>query len=331
MKTLLLNRDQVGRLICMKEVIETVEEAYKAFNSGQVIQPPYNCIHLPPPRGEIDFKLGYCESNEMISMKASSGGFPNNPTEHGVPSGMGTILLFDARSCALVCVMDGSLLTGLRTGAAGAVSVKVLARKNARKVTSIGTGHQARMQIRAIQEVMKIEEIHAWDHHPETLARYKADIEREFGIPVVMAPTKQEAVEQADILITTTRGKGSVVEAAWVQPGTHIVAIGTDTQGKQEFEPEIFRNAKIVNDSVAQCIEKGETWHPLHHHIITEADIHGELGEILLGKKPGRESDEEITIFDSTGMAIQDNTTSAKIYRNAIENNTGTFFEFIPS
>ncbi len=329
MKTLLLNKEDVGRLICMKEVIGTVEEAYKAFNSGQVNQPPYTCIHLPPPRGEIDFKLGYCEANEMISMKASSGGFPNNPTEHGVPSGMGTILLFDARSCALVCVMDGSLITGLRTGAAGAVSVKALARRNARKITSIGTGKQARMQIRAIHEVMTIEAIHAWDHHPENLALYKADIEREFGIPVVMARSMQEAVEQADILITTTRGKSSLVEAAWVRPGTHIVAIGTDTYGKQEFEPEIFRGAKIVNDSIAQCIEKGETWHALNRSIIRREDIHAELGEILLGKKPGRETDHEITIFDSTGMAIQDNTTAAKIYRNAIASGTGTTFEFI--
>lgn len=330
MKTLLLNKEEVGRLICMKEVIATVEEAYKAFNSGQVNQPPYTCIHFPPPRGEIDFKLGYCESNEMISMKASSGGFPNNLAEHGVPSGMGTILLFDARTCALVCVMDGSLITGLRTGAAGAVSVKVLARENARKITSIGTGNQARMQIRAIHEVMKIEEIHAWDHHPENLARYKVDIEREFGIPVVMARSMQEAVEQADILITTTRGKGSLVEAAWIQSGTHIVAMGTDTYGKQELEPEIFRNAKIVNDSMAQCIEKGETWHPLNQNIITQANIHAEIGEILLGKKPGRETDDEITIFDSTGMAIQDNTTAAKIYRNAFASQTGTTFEFIP-
>ena len=264
-------------------------------------------------------------------MKASSGGFPNNPTEHGVPSGMGTILLFDARTCALICVMDGSLITGLRTGAAGAVSVKALARKNAKTITSIGTGNQARMQIRAIREVMTIEAIHAWDHHPQTLAQYKADIEREFGIPVVMARSKQDAVEQADILVTTTRGKGSLVEAAWVRPGTHIVAIGTDTQGKQELEPEIFRNAKIVNDSIAQCVEKGETWHPLHKNIISKDDIHAEIGEILLGKKPGRETDDEITIFDSTGMAIQDNTTSNLIYRNAIASNTGTAFEFIRS
>ena len=328
MKTLLLKKEEVSRLICISEVIGTVEEAYKAFNSDQVEQPDYIGIHLPSPRGEIDFKLGYYKANEVISMKASSGGFINNPTAHGVPSGMGTILLFDARSCALICVMDGSLITGLRTGASGAVSVKALARKNAKKITSIGTGNQARMQIRTINEIMKIEEIHAWDSNPDTLSKYKTDIESEFGIPVIMANSKKEAVEQADILITTTRGKGSLVEADWVKPGTHIVAIGTDQQGKQELDPEIFRNAKVVVDSIAQCTEKGETWHPLNKNIITKDDIHGEIGEILLGKKPGRENDEEVTIFNSTGMAIQDNTTSSKIYRNAIERNVGTFFEF---
>ncbi|WP_044870101.1 ornithine cyclodeaminase family protein [Pseudomonas sp. LFM046] len=329
MKTLLLNKAEVGRLISMEEVIGTVEEAYKAFSAGQVVQPDYIGIHLPEPRGEIDFKVGYCKTNEIISMKASSGGFLDNPAAHGVPNGMGTVLLFDARSCALICVMDGSLLTGLRTGASGAVSVKALARKNAKKITCIGTGNQARMQIRAISLVMQIEEIHAWSRSPETRERFKADIEGEFGIPVHLADSKQEAVEQADILITTTRGKGSLVEASWVKPGTHIVAIGTDMKGKQELDPEIFRHAKIVNDSISQCIEKGETWHPLNAKIIGLDDIHGELGEILLGTKPGRENDEEITIFDSTGMAIQDNTTAEKIYRNALENNVGTFFAFL--
>ena len=329
MKTLLLRKDEVGRLISMKEVIGTVEEAYKAFNSDQVLQPGYMSIHLPSPRGEIDFKAGYNKLDEVISMKASSGGFIDNPTAHGVPNGMGTILLFDARSCALVCVMDGSLITGLRTGAAGAVSVKVLARKDAKAIASIGTGNQARMQIRAIGEVMRIEKIHAWDSSPDALSRYKADIEGEFGIRVVAAHSKKEAVEQADILVTTTRGKGTLVEAGWIKPGTHIVAIGTDQRGKQELDPEIFRNAKVVNDSIEQCTEKGETWHPLNENIIRRDDIHAELGEILLGTKPGRETEDEVTIFDSTGMAIQDNTTATRIYRNAIDRNVGTFFEFL--
>lgn len=329
MKTLLLKKEEESKLICMKEVIDRVEEAYKAFNSNQVEQPDYIGIHLPSPRGEIDFKTGYHKTSEVISMKASSGGFIDNPATHGVPNGMGTILLFDARSCALICVMDGSLITGLRTGASGAVSVKALARKNAKKITSIGTGNQARMQIRAINEVMKIEEIHAWSRSSETISKYKADIEAEFGIPVIIADSKKEAVEQADILITTTRGKGSLVEADWVKPGTHIVAIGTDQRGKQELDPEIFRNAKIVVDSIAQCTEKGETWHPLNENIITQDDIYGEIGEILLGKKPARENDEEVTIFDSTGMAIQDNTTANKIYNNAVDRGVGTFFNFL--
>ncbi|APG87852.1 ornithine cyclodeaminase (plasmid) [Sinorhizobium americanum CCGM7] len=328
MQTLLLKKDEVRRLIGMTEVIDAVEEAYKAFNSDQVEQPDYIGIDLPSPRGEIDFKLGYYKANEVISMKASSGGFLDNPTAHGVPNGMATIFLFDARSGALICVMDGSLILGLRTGASGAVSVKALARKDARKITSVGTGNQARMQIRAINEIMKIEEIHAWDNNRDTLFKYKTDIESEYGIPVIMANSKREAVEQADILITTTRGKGSLVEADWVKPGTHIVAIGTDQRGKQELDPELFRNAKLVVDSISQCTEKGETWHPLDRNIITRSDIHGEIGEVLLGRKPGRESDDEITIFDSTGMAIQDNTTASKIYQNAAANNVGTFFQF---
>ena len=312
----------------MKDVIAAVEDAYRAYSGGQVIQPGYMSIHLPEPRGEIDFKPGYSMANEVISIKASSGAFAENPARYGLPTGMGTILLFDARTCALICVMDGSLITGLRTGAAGAVSVKALARKDAGIIASIGTGNQARMQIRAISEVMRIREVYAFDGDVEALARYKSDVETQFGVPVVMAASRRQAVEHADILITTTRGKGPLVEAAWIRPGTHIIAIGTDQRGKQELDPEIFRNARIVNDSMEQCTAKGETWHPLDKGIITPEDIHGEIGEILLGKKAGRHNDAEITIFDSTGMAIQDCTTACTIYNTALQQKKGTYFAF---
>ncbi|MCM2292379.1 ornithine cyclodeaminase family protein [Allorhizobium sp. BGMRC 0089] len=328
MQTLLLSKDQVKGLIGIDQVIDAVEDAYRAFSSRQVEQPDYIGIRLPGGRGEIDFKLSYHSQAEMISMKAHSGGFIDNPQMHGVPNSMGTILLFDARNGALVCIMDGSLITGLRTGAAGAVSVKALARKNARIIASIGTGHQARMQIRAIREVMQIDEIHAWSRTPETLSAYRHDIEREFQIPVTTAVCARDAVEKADIVITTTRGKGKLVEANWVKPGTHIIAIGADARGKQELDPELFRNATIVVDSLPQCTQKGETFHPLADNIIKVDDIHAEIGEILLGIKPGRTSDTEITIFDSTGMAIQDNTTAGSIYRNALANAVGSFFSF---
>jgi len=328
MKTLLLNKEDVQRLIEMKDVIPAVEAGYKAFCSGQVIQPGYMSVHLPAPRGEIDFKAGYCSANEAISIKASSGGFSENPTKYGLPSGMGTILLFDGVTCALTCIMDGSLITGLRTGAAGAVSVKLLARKDAGVLTCVGTGKQARMQIRAISQVMHIEEICAWNRSESGAQRFKDDIEAELGIPVRLCSREQEAVSAGDIVITTTRGAGPVVEAGWVKPGTHIIAIGTDVRGKQEWDPEIFRGAKIVCDSIEQCVEKGETWHPIHQGIIKKEEIHGEIGELLLGKKPGRENNSEITIFDSTGMAIQDNFTAFQIYQNACNQGVGTSFEF---
>lgn len=327
--TLLLTKQQVGDLINIRRVIEAVEQAYKGFNSGEVEQPDYISFHLPENRGEIDFKLGYFRSNEIISVKASSGGFKSNPELYGVPNGMGTVMLFDGRNGALICIMDGSLLTGLRTGAAGAISVRLLARKDSRKLTCIGTGNQARMQVRSISNVMIIEEIYAWDHHIPSLQAFKAEIEAELNIPVVIANSAQQAVRQADVLVTTTRGKGAIIDAKWINAGTHIVAIGADQQGKQELDTEIFRNAKIVVDSISQCTTRGETSNPIQRGIIIADQIHAEIGELLLGLKTGRENDQEITIFDSTGMAIQDNTTASDIYRNAIANGVGTAFNFL--
>jgi len=182
--------------------------------------------------------------------------------------------------------MDGSLITGLRTGASGAVSVRALARKNAKKIAAIGTGNQARMQIQAIARVMDIEEIHAWSRTPATRQAFKADIESTTGIPVIIADSCQAAVGQADILITTTRGKGPLIEADWIPPGTHIIAIGTDQRGKQEFDPQIFSRAKVIVDSLPQCTQKGETWHALDRNIISENAIHAEIGEVLSGTKP---------------------------------------------
>ncbi len=327
MKTLLLTKEDVAKVANMKDTIAAVENGYKAYCSGKVDQPDYIAMPFDAPRGELDFKAGYNKETEIVSMKASSGGFVNNMAEFGLPAGINTVLLWDARSCALNCIMDGTYITGYRTGAAGAVSVKYLARKNAEVITSIGTGNQARNQIKAISEIIKIKEIHAFDVFEESMLKFKDDIEKDCDIPVIIEKTKQAAVKKADILITTTRGKGDVVDASWVLPGTHIVAIGTDMKGKQEFDPEIFRNAKVVNDSIVQCITKGETQHAISQGIIKKEDIYAEIGELVLGK-PGRTSDEEITIFDSTGMAIQDNVMAQLIYVAAVKMGIGTEFEF---
>lgn len=331
MNTLFLTKDDVRGLTSMVDVISSVEDAYRALSASQVIQPDYIGIHLPDGQAEIDFKISYLKTTEVISVKASSGGFKHNPERYGVPNGMGTILLFDGKNGRLACVMDGSLITGLRTGAAGAVSVRYLARKSARVLGMIGAGNQARMQIRAIAEVMKIGEIHAVANSAASAQAFKRDIEAELGIPVTVAASARDVAHAADILITTTRGKGQVVAADWVRPGTHIIAIGADQQGKQELDPELFRNAIIVVDSTTQCVTKGELQHPLAAGVVAAVDIHAEIGQIIAGDKPGRQNDDQITIFDSTGCAIQDNTTADRIYQSALAKGVGMLFDLDPN
>ncbi|EBA06452.1 ornithine cyclodeaminase family protein [Sagittula stellata] len=325
--TLLLTKEDVRDLIEMPAVIEAVEAAFRAYSSDEVDQPSYMGIHLSTEGAEIDFKAGYHRSGELVSLKASSGGFRDNLARFGLPNGMGTVLLFDGQSGALTCVMDGSLLTGFRTGAAGAVSVRALARPDARRLAAIGTGNQARMQIRAIREVMQIDAIHAWGRSHAGAEAFATEIEATFGIPVTVEASAELAVAQADVVVTTTRASGVALRAGCLRPGTHVVAIGADQPGKQELDPELFRDARIVVDAAVQCAEKGELQHALKAGIVDGA--HAEIGEVLLGRKPGRESVEQITLFDSTGMAIQDNTTAAAILRRARERGIGQPFDFL--
>ena len=325
--TLLLTREEVRGLVRMAQVIASVEDAFVAYSEGAVDQPPYMGLHLSTEGAEIDFKACYHRGEETVSLKASSGGFRDNPDRCGLPNGMGTVLLFDGTSGALLCAMDGSLLTGLRTGAAGAVSVKAMARHNARVVGVLGTGTQARMQIRAIREVMPIEEIHAWGRTRASLEAFAAEIEAEHSIPVVSHRSADDVADAADVIVTTTRASGIVLRAGAVRPGTHIVAIGADQPGKQELDPALFDGARVAVDALAQCREKGELQHALAAGTATGPIT--EIGAVLAGKTPGRASAEEITIFDSTGMAIQDCTTAAAILSEARARGIGTRFDFL--
>lgn len=328
-ETLLLSKNDVKALINMPDTIQAVEYAYKAISQGGVVQPDYMTLEqTEPDRGELDIKACYYPGNEGISIKFGGGGYVNNPKKYGLPTGFGMVVLYDATTCFPVCVMDSSLITGFRTGAAGAVSVKCMARKDAQVVASIGTGNQGRNQIRAISQVMQIREIYAYDQFPASAQAFQEDIQSELGIPVHCCATAQEAVSHADVLVTTTRGTGDVVQKEWVKPGTHIAAIGSDQQGKKELDARLFKGARVIVDSMPQCISKGETWNALHEGIITQQEIAGELGQVLLGQLPGRTSDQEITIFDTTGTAMQDNTTAFSIYHRALEKGLGRYFDF---
>lgn len=328
MKTMLLSMEDVAKSLSMEEVIAAVEEGYLAFEEGKVQQPDIVSMEMPKYSGETDIKSCYNSLYDSISVKIASGFYDNGKT-NDLPTMIGTILLIDGKTGAPMCIMDGSLITGIRTGAAGAISSRLLARKDSKTVAVIGGGGQARMQVYALCKVMAIETIRVYSQYPQELAAYQADVEQETGKKVILCSTVAQAMEGADIVISTTPSKEFLAGSNLVRPGMHIVAVGADMAGKNEWDPQIFKEAKIVNDSTTQCLCRGETRNALLAGVITQEDIHGEIGEILAGKKTGRESPEEITIFDTTGMGIQDNATAMKVYETAKEKGLGQWFEFL--
>ncbi|MBK5253410.1 MAG: ornithine cyclodeaminase family protein [Peptostreptococcaceae bacterium] len=327
MKTLLLSYEDVLKVLSMKDVIEAVEGGYVSYNRGKVSQPDVVTVEEKNNNGETDIKSCYNEENDMVSIKIASG-YWDNPKKYDISTMQGTIVILDGQNGLPVCVMDGSLITNYRTGAAGAISCKYLARKNSETVAVIGAGSQARMQIYALAELMPIKTVKVFSPKVEELEDYKADVEEKTGLEVIMCASVASAMKNADIAISTTPTKIYWVDKERVKDGLHIVAVGADMQGKNEWDPEIFIGSKIVVDSAKQCLSRGEIRNAVINGLILEDDIHAEIGEIIEGQKAGRISDNEITIFDTTGMGIQDNVTAVKIFELAKEKNIGTYFDF---
>lgn len=317
METLILSKQDVSKLLNMKDAISSVEQAYIEFSSNKVIQPPIVSIDNTEHNGELDIKTCYSKSEKIISIKSACG-YWDNPNEHNLPTLLATIQLLDGTTGYPLCIMDGSLITGYRTGGAGGLSARLLARRDSKKVAMIGAGNQARMQLKALCEVVDIQSVKVWDANSELIDTYKEEISTSLKLLVEPCKTAKEAVIDADIIVTTTPSKDMIVKDEWVKEGTHIIAIGADMKGKQELDPKIFSRAKIYVNSKTQCIERGETQNPIESGDIKISDIYAELGEVLLGTKEARLNDSEITIFDSTGMGIQDNTLATLIYKKSI-------------
>ena len=340
MKTLLLSKTDVQNAVTMDDVIAAVEAAYKAFQNGSVDQPPIQTMGMPEYNAESDVKSCYNRDNSCFSIK-TVGLFQDNikgvvtyaAADGGkLPNMMGNVILGDGRTGATLAIMDASLITGIRTGAAGALSSKLMARKDAHVVAIFGMGAQARMQAYALAKVRDITEIRAFDKfaNDAMAAAYIADVERETGAKVVICGSVKEAAEGADILICPTPSREAYLRPEYVKPGMHIVEVGVDIESKAEVYPEVFAMAdKVVCDSIAQCITRGETRNAILSGKFRQEDIYAEIGELVLGLKPGRESDEEITLFDTTGMGIQDNTTAVAVFEAAKEKGLGAWFEFI--
>ena len=327
MKVLFLSRREVEGLASMREVIEAVEAAFRAKGKERTQMPPKLYVFFKKYGGDFRTMPAYLEDLDAAGAKVVNV-HPDNP-ERGLPTVMATILLLDPATGAPIAVMDGKWITDMRTGAGGGVAAKHLARKNSRVVSSVGAGAQARTQILALNEVLPLEEVRIYDIRYENAERLGTEIRSKLGLTTVVVKSVEEAVVGADVIATTTPVREPIVKDEWISPGVHINAIGADAPGKQELDPRILKRAKIVVDDREQAFHSGEVNVPLSEGIIKEDDVYADIGEIVTGKKKGRVSEDEITIFDSTGLAIQDIATAWMIYKKAKEAGVGTEVELL--
>lgn len=312
---LILTKKEVEKIIPLREVkkvITAVEKAFGDYGKAKVQMPAKLYLDFKEFNGDLRIMPSFSENLKMAGTKIVNV-HPNNPKK-GLKSVMAVIVLNDPRNGLPLVLMDGTWVTALRTGAASAVATKYLAKKDATTLGAVGAGYQAITQIAAVSKVRKLKEIFVYDINEKAIKSLERILAKE---KIKIKRGELREVCQKEILVTTTPARGPVVKSEWILPGTHINAIGADAAGKQELDPEILKRAKVVVDSWEQASHSGEINVPLTKGIISREDIYGGLGEIVIGGKPGRTDDKEITIFDSTGLAIQDLYTANVVYNSA--------------
>ena len=311
----LLGGSEIEELLSMGETLKAVENAFKLEAEGKAIMPPKLYLNLPEYQGDFRAMPAYINGSAGVKWVSV---YPNNWRQN-LPSVMATIILCDPNTGCPLAIMDGTYITNMRTGAAGGVAVKYLARRNSSVIGLIGAGVQAKTQLLAISEVLSgIEEVKVFDQQKDVSVGYADEMGAKLSISIRPVETIEEAAE-ADIVVTTTPSRKPVVKKQHIRPGTHINAIGADAKGKQELEADVLKNAKVVTDDIEQAYHSGEINVPLSEGLIKPEEIYGTLGEVVANIKQGRENDEEVTIFDSTGLAIHDIICAKLVYEKSKE------------
>lgn len=323
----LLSSTDVSSLISMPDIIPVVENAFKEHAIGRVVMP--SKIYLDVD-GYGDFRAmpAYMPSSMTAGIKWVSV-HPGN-RDFNKPTVMASILLNNPATGELMSIMDGTLITDMRTGAAGGIAAKHLARKDASIIGLIGCGRQAWTQMLACKAVFgsQIKKVKAYDLDLSASQALARRIRKELGYEAVACREAQHAAD-ADIVTTTTPSRQPVLRQAWIRQGTHINAIGADAPGKQELETSLTLASRVFVDSVDQASHSGEINVPWAEGRLDEGKLAGTLGEVIAGAKQGRRDDREITIFDSTGLSIQDLAVARLVYERAIEKGIGRDFDML--
>ena len=322
-KTLILSRTDMMGLLTPAEYNAGVEQAYRMHGEKRYYMDPKGHIVLDKYPGEWEAMPSYIEEPEAAACKWVSIR-ERNREKYDLPTVFSILIYTHPETGFPLAICDGSYHTVMRTGAAGAVSAKWMARKNSKRLAIVGAGHMAEGTLATCNEVFQWEEVRVWSRSQATLDRFMETQQPKFPeLKIRPSIDLEEVVRGADVVVTVTPARAPIVMDDWIAPGTHIAAIGADKGGNQELDPKILERARIFVDDIRQCRTDGEINVPLRQGLIKESDIAGEIGEVITGKKPGRTSDSEITLFDSTGIALQDSATVPLEYERAVAAGVG--------
>ena len=319
--TLLLKRSEVATLLGIQECIAAVEQAFKLYAEGKIAPPGILGIHAP--NGGLHIKAGILELGRPYFVAKLNSNFPQNMSRFGLPLIQGIVVLCDGENGYPLALMDSMEITVIRTGAATGVAAKYLARPDAKVATICGCGNQGRVSLKALAQVRQLSRAYAFDIDEEYARKFAELLSEETGIEVRAVNDLAKVVKESDICVTCTPSKQYFLNREYVSPGTFIAAVGADNEEKQELDPRLLVSNKVVVDMLEQCATIGELHHALERGLVTKADVHAELGEVIAGKKVGRTSDEEIIIFDSTGTALQDVAAATTVYERAVSAGIG--------
>ena len=326
METLLLDREAVSENARMEEVIVAVEEAFAAYQRGNVQMPAKSYIDLPEYDGDFRSMPAYMDAGEWDAAGVKWVNVHTaNPERFDLPTVMGTMVYSNPENAFPLAIMDGTTLTRKRTGAAAAVATDHLAVADATSLGIVGAGVQSYTQLEAISVVRDIETVVVADTREEAVRRFVERFDDEFD---VRGGTVAEAAA-CDVVSTVTPVESPVVSLADLGERTHVNAIGADAPGKNELDVDVVTSAKHVIDDYEQCTHSGEINVPWSEGVLGEDDIYAELGEIVTADRPGRMPEDGVTVFDSTGLAIQDVAAAHVVYERADRNDNGTPFELV--
>ena len=320
---LLLTMNDVIKVLEMPDCIDVVEKAFVELASGTAVLPLR--IPITPPGGLSLYMPAYLKELGALACKVVTV-YKDNPTKHNLPTVIGKVLLQDPATGDVICIMDGGYLTAVRTGAASGVATKYLARKDVGQTVGIfGAGVQAKMQLWAVATVRKLKKAYIYDISDDAVKRFIAEMSPKLNLEIEKIDSPDDMLAKSDIICTATSSETPIFDGEKVKPGTHINGIGSHTPNARELDTAIVKKSKIIADSYEACLkEAGDIMIPIEEGAIDKSHMFADLGEIVTGKKPARENNDEITLFKSNGLAIQDVATAKLVYDKAKAAGVGT-------